>query len=83
MPARRLEPVAPMMTRKGRVQVGADADLTIFNPDEIIDRADFTGLKYSEGIYFVLVNGVLAVRDGKNVENVFPGRAIVGKYKRR
>lgn len=83
MPARRLEPVAPMMTRKGRVQVGADADLTIFNPDEIIDRADFKGLKYSEGIYFVLVNGILAVRDGKNVENVFPGRAIVGKYKRR
>lgn len=83
MPARRLEAVAPMMTRKGRLQVGADADITIFDPETIIDRADFKGLKYSEGISYVLVNGVLVVNQGENVDDIFPGRAIVGKYKRR
>lgn len=83
MPARRLEKVAPVMTRKGRLQVGADADITIFDPEKVIDRADFTGLKYSEGINYVLVNGVLVVDKGENVKGVFPGKAIVGKYKRR
>ena len=83
LPATRLEAVAPMMTRKGRLQVGVDADITIFDPEKVIDRADFTGLKYSEGIEYVLVNGVLVVDRGENVEGVFPGKAIVGKYKRR
>lgn len=83
MPARRLEKVAPMMTRKGRLQVGADADITIFDPQKVIDRADLTGLQYSEGIEYVFVNGVLVVEKGENVEGVFPGKAIVGKYKRR
>ena len=36
LPARRLESIAPEMKRKGRVQIGADADLTIFDPNTII-----------------------------------------------
>jgi dihydroorotase len=83
MPARRLESVSPMMTRKGRLQVGADADITIFNPETVIDRADFKGLQFSEGIPYVMVNGVFVVRENKNVEGAFPGRAIISKYKTR
>ena len=41
MPARRLEGVSPQMRRKGRVQIGADADLTLFDPNRIIDTATF------------------------------------------
>ncbi len=82
MPARRLQDVAPVMHHKGRLQVGADADITIFNPDTIIDKADFMGLQFSEGIEFVLVNGTMVVDGGETVQNVFPGRAVVGKYKR-
>lgn len=82
MPARRLECIAPMMSRKGRLQVGADADITVFNPRTIIDKATFKGLEYSEGVEFVLINGVLVVKDGEIVEGAYPGKAIVGKYRR-
>jgi hypothetical protein len=79
-PAERLAVVAPQMRRKGRVQVGADADLTIFAADRIIDTADFDGeLSYSEGVEHVLVNGVFVVRDGALVDGARPGRAIVGR----
>ncbi|MDW3645609.1 MAG: amidohydrolase family protein [Bacteroidia bacterium] len=81
MPAQRLEEVAPSMHLKGRLQVGADADITIFDPETIIDKADFKGLQYSEGVTYVLVNGVFVVKEGKNVEGAFPGRAVVGKYR--
>jgi len=58
MPAQRLEKVSPQMSRKGRLQEGSDADITIFDPEHIIDTADFDGdLSYSEGVEFVLVNG--------------------------
>jgi N-acyl-D-aspartate/D-glutamate deacylase len=75
MPAQRLERRAPMFKDKGRLRVGADADITIFDPDHVIDKATYDNpLQYSEGIQFVLVNGVPVVMDGQLVEGVFPGR---------
>jgi N-acyl-D-aspartate/D-glutamate deacylase len=76
MPAQRLEKRAPMFRNKGRIRVGADADITVFNPNTVIDKATYEEpLQYSEGIQFVLVNGTPVVKDGKLVEDVFPGRA--------
>jgi N-acyl-D-aspartate/D-glutamate deacylase len=76
MPAQRLEKRAPAFRNKGRIRVGADADITIFDPATIIDKATFEDpLQYSAGIFFVLVDGVPVLMDGKLVENVFPGRA--------
>ena len=83
MPADRLADIAPAMRLKGRLQVGADADITIFDAGRIIDTATFEAdLSFSRGVEFVLVNGTLVVDAGQSVENVFPGRAIIGKYKR-
>jgi len=83
LPAKRVEGIAPMMRYKGRIQVGADADITIFNPDEVIDKATFEGgLEFSDGIEYVLVNGVFVVKNGSTAEGVFPGKPIYGKYKR-
>src|SRR5262249_40668256 len=77
MPAQRLEKRAPMFKDKGRIRVGADADITIFDPNRVIDKATFDDpLQYSEGIPFVLVNGVPVVKDGQLVEGMFPGRAM-------
>ena len=76
-PARRLEAVAPAMNRKGRLSVGADADITIFDPETVIDRASFAEPAVpSAGIPHVLVDGVFVVRDGELVQDALPGRGI-------
>jgi N-acyl-D-aspartate/D-glutamate deacylase len=83
MPAQRLEKRAPVFRDKGRIRVGADADITVFDANRVIDKATYEEpLQYSEGIQFVLVNGVPVVRDGQLVEGVFPGhgaRAAISK----
>lgn len=81
LPARRVESIVPQMARKGRVQVGSDADLTIFHPDRIIDRATYDAPdRYSAGIEHVLVGGAFVVRSGALVEGAQPGRAIRGRH---
>ena len=77
LPAQRLEKAVPSMRAKGRIKVGADADLTIFDPATVIDRATFEQpAQYSEGIRHVLVGGIFVVRDEKIVEGVKPGKAV-------
>ena len=82
-PARRLEKRVPSMARKGRIQAGADADLVIFNPDQIIDRATYREPTLSPaGLRDVLVNGVIVVRDGSVQAGVSPGRSVRGAVRR-
>jgi dihydroorotase len=79
LPAKRLEAVDPSMKRKGRVRVGADADLTVFDPARVIDVSTFeNAAQYSTGIEHVLVNGTFVVRKGQLVPAAVPGRAIRG-----
>ena len=81
-PAKRLDQIAPSMRLKGRVQVGSDADITVFDPASIIDAATFEdGLKFSERVHHVLVNGTFVVRDGDTVSGVRPGRPVLGRYR--
>jgi dihydroorotase len=76
-PAQRLEAFVPDMARKGRIRIGADADLTIFDPAAVQDNARFEdSLRYSSGIPHVLVAGTFVVRDGELVEGVTPGRGL-------
>ena len=79
LPARRLEGVDPNMKRKGRVQVGADADLVVFDPAQVIDRATFEApAQYSDGIVHVMVNGTFVVRGSALVPGVAPGKPVRG-----
>jgi hypothetical protein len=83
-PARRLEGIAPSMRFKGRIQVGSDADITIFDPAAVSDRSTFEkGLAFSQGIAYVIVNGRFVIRQGKTQTNIFPGQAVYGKFKTR
>lgn len=80
LPALRLQSYAPMMKNKGRLKKGADADITIFDPETILDQATFEKpMQYSKGIHHVIVNGEFVVRDGESVRHLFPGKAILNE----
>ena len=77
IPAQILEESTPQMKNKGRIKVGADADIIVFDADKIIDRATYAKpAQTSAGFRLVLVNGVAVVRDGELVRTAMPGRPI-------
>ena len=77
LPARRLEGFAPAFRRKGRIQEGADADITVFDPATILDRATYREpFQASVGVQHLLVNGELVVHDWKFQDGVHPGRRL-------
>ncbi len=77
MPAQRLEARVPQMRNKGRIRVGADADIVVFDPDRIIDRATYEQpAVYAEGMHHVIVGGRFVVRDGRVVEGATPGKPV-------
>jgi len=74
LPARRLEAVCAAFKKKGRLQEGVDADVCVFDPATIRERATFQDpMLASEGVKHVFVNGVPLVADGQFVEGVTPG----------
>lgn len=77
LPARRLEGYVPAMRNKGRLAVGADADIAVFDPATIIDQATFAEpMKPAVGMRHVIVNGVFVVRNGELIADARPGRPV-------
>lgn len=82
MPAQHMQERAPAMRKKGRVQVGADADLVVFDPATILDMSTvIEPLRPSVGMQAVLVAGIPVVSDGVLQDGVYPGRAIRGEQR--
>ena len=82
MPARRLENRSPSFLKKGRVKVGADADLAVFNPDTVIDQSTYTDpTKPPIGMNHVIVNGIPVVANGQLEPGAYPGKGILGDLK--
>jgi N-acyl-D-aspartate/D-glutamate deacylase len=77
MPANVLATSTPAMRTKGRLQVGADADVVVFNAAGISDQATYeASTRLSTGITHVLVDGTFVVRDAQLVTDAMPGRAV-------
>jgi N-acyl-D-glutamate deacylase len=77
IPAQILEESVPQMTRKGRVQVGADADLVAFDLATVSDRGTYTQPNQkAAGMRYVIVNGMPVIREGALVRDALPGRQI-------
>ena len=77
MPARRLEQAVPSMRDRGRLALGSYADITVFDPDSIINRATYLQPdQYSAGVHYVLVNGTVVLDRGEFVAGATPGRQI-------
>ena len=78
MPAQMLERSTPGAQHKGRMQEGADADVVVFDPQTIADRATFEKpMEPSVGVHYLVVAGTVVIDDGKIVEGVYPGKPIV------
>ena len=76
MPAQRLESRVPDMVDKGRIRIGADADITIFNAATVIDRATYMDASIPpEGIPYVIVGGELVVDEGE-ITTARPGSPV-------
>jgi N-acyl-D-aspartate/D-glutamate deacylase len=79
LPARVLDEVAPGAQPKGRLDVGADADIVVFDPGTITDNATYSDpSRPSSGVRHLLVNGEFVVRDGELLPDALPGRGLRG-----
>lgn len=79
MPAQVLERSTPEGLRKGRIQVGADADIVVFDLASVADRATYSHPSVpSTGMEYVLVQGKPIILHGKLQPNVLPGKPLIG-----
>ena len=64
------------LQRKGVIREGLDADMVVFDPATVMDRATYEAPhQYPAGIRHVVVNGQVVVRDGEHL-GALPGRVI-------
>jgi len=79
LPALLLEEAAPQMKTKGRIALGADADIVVFDAATVAAMADYDNpAAPATGMKFVIVNGAFVIRDGALLPDARPGRAVRG-----
>lgn len=77
IPAQILEEAVPAMKKKGRIQVGCDADVVVFDPATIQDKATFVApAQTTVGFRHVLVNGVSVINEGQRIGDARPGKPV-------
>lgn len=69
------------LTDRGVLRPGLAADITIFDPTTVLDKATFEDpLQYSVGVQYVIVNGVVVLDNGRHT-GARPGRVLRGRGK--
>ena len=77
IPAQLFDGQVKAMERKGRLQVGMDADITVFDPETILDRATVDEpAQTSEGVQYLVVNGAVVIDAGAMNLDIRPGRPV-------
>ena len=82
LPTKLIESNVPSIKKRGRIQLGAYADITLFDPNTVDGVADYdlgTNSLPSKGIEYVIVNGQIVVDQGSLIENIYPGEPIRGE----
>lgn len=77
IPAQILEKSVPQMEGKGRLKVGADADILVFDIGKVQDRATFARPnQHSLGMEYVIVNGTPLIESGNLNVDARPGKPV-------
>jgi N-acyl-D-glutamate deacylase len=77
IPAETLEDSVPQMKAKGRLSPGADADIVVFDPETVADRATYARpAQTSVGMKWVIVGGTPVIADGRLDLKALPGKPI-------
>jgi N-acyl-D-glutamate deacylase len=77
MPAQTLEDFVPQMRKKGRLQIGMDADIVVFDPATIADKGTYEDANQpAVGVQTVLVNGGFVVQNGELILDAPHGQPI-------
>lgn len=64
------------LKKRGEIKIGNFADLVLFDPEKITDKATFENpYQYSQGMDYVFVNGKPAVAEGK-ITGQLPGYVL-------
>lgn len=78
IPADILVDAAPIMRQKGRLQIGADADVCVFDLSTIAPQGDYQNLRASTGVEHLYVSGSAVISEGILDPTARPGRPIFG-----
>ena len=69
--------MAPAFKNKGRIKIGADADIIVFDKDKLSDRSTYQNPTLPpEGMKYVFVNGVGVIINGEPQVDQMPGKGI-------
>ncbi len=83
LPAQRLEKQAPALKKKGRLAKGMDADIVVFNYDEISDLSTVANPEIvSAGIEYVLINGQVVLDEEGIHRDIHVGQPIKSEFVR-
>ena len=77
LPAKRFEGISPVFAKKGRIEIGAHADLTIFDAATIQDHGTYENpYQESTGVEYIFIGGKMVIYKGAILKDIFMGQHL-------